>query len=51
MKIGYARVSTYGQNLDTQIEILKNEGCERIFQEKISGTILKRREGFEPSRR
>lgn len=38
MKIGYARVSTREQNLDMQIKAFENEGCEKIFQEKISGT-------------
>jgi DNA invertase Pin-like site-specific DNA recombinase len=36
MKIGYARVSTYDQNLDLQINDLKNYGCEKIFKDKIS---------------
>ncbi|SFV56335.1 Site-specific recombinase, resolvase family [hydrothermal vent metagenome] len=38
MKVGYARVSSTGQNLEAQIEILKKAGCEKIFQEKKSGT-------------
>jgi len=37
MKIGYARVSTQDQNLTLQTMALRNEGCERIFEEKISG--------------
>ncbi|MEI4617343.1 recombinase family protein [Bacillus cereus] len=44
MQIGYARVSTHEQNLDLQIDALKKNGCERIFQEKISGANRKRPE-------
>ena len=38
MKVGYARVSSEGQNLEVQLETLKQYGCEKIFQEKVSGT-------------
>jgi DNA invertase Pin-like site-specific DNA recombinase len=38
MKIGYARVSTTGQELESQIEQLKKEGCDKIFTEKFTGT-------------
>lgn len=38
MKVGYARVSSTGQNLQSQIEALEKAGCEKIFQEKKSGT-------------
>src|SRR5947207_15782933 len=44
MKIGYARVSTTGQDLDTQRDILTKEGCEKIFEEKVTGTSTKKRE-------
>ena len=38
MKIGYARVSTQDQNLDRQMDNLRAAGCERIFNEKMTGT-------------
>ena len=37
MKIGYARVSTMEQNLDSQIQQLEVAGCEIILEEKVSG--------------
>ena len=37
MLVGYARVSSNNQNLDSQIEALKNIGCTKIFTEKKSG--------------
>ncbi|MGJ8681192.1 recombinase family protein [Paraglaciecola sp.] len=37
MKIGYARVSTDEQVLDSQIQHLESIGCEKIFTEKQSG--------------
>ncbi|MBR1557172.1 MAG: recombinase family protein [Prevotella sp.] len=37
MKIGYARVSSVGQHLDMQRTALKDAGCERIYQETVSG--------------
>ena len=44
MKIGYARVSMSDQNLDRQIDLLMKEGCERIYQEKGTGTRIDRSE-------
>lgn len=44
MKIGYARVSTQDQNLDRQIDQLKAAGCEKIYQEKVTGKTKSRPE-------
>ena len=44
MIIGYARVSTQEQNLDRQLDNLKAQGCERIYQEKMTGTKANRPE-------
>lgn len=44
MVIGYARCSTADQNLDWQLDALHKEGCERIYQEKVSGTKKERPE-------
>jgi len=40
--IGYARVSSKEQNLQRQIEALKNYGCDRIFTEKESAKDFER---------
>lgn len=37
MKLGYARVSTAGQNLVEQRAALEDAGCKRIYSEKKSG--------------
>ena len=44
LKIGYARVSTNDQNLENQIALLTEAGCEDIFEEKISGAKKSRPE-------
>jgi len=38
MKYGYARVSTVNQDLESQLQALKSEGCEKIYQDKFTGT-------------
>ena len=42
MIFGYARVSTQDQNLDLQIDALKQYGVDQIFQEKMTGTKRER---------
>jgi DNA invertase Pin-like site-specific DNA recombinase len=42
--VGYARVSTYGQTLDAQLEQLRKAGCAKIYREKVTGARADRRE-------
>ena len=37
MIFGYARVSTVEQKLETQIELLKQQGCEKVYTDIASG--------------
>ncbi|HDR7632416.1 TPA: recombinase family protein [Bacillus mycoides] len=44
MKYGYARVSTVTQDLESQLQTLKAEGCDVIYSEKFTGTTTDRPE-------
>jgi len=46
-RIGYARCSSQGQNLDRQIAALRAERCDVIFREKVSGKSLRNRPELE----
>jgi DNA invertase Pin-like site-specific DNA recombinase len=43
-RIGYARVSTYSQTLETQLDQLRGAGCTKIYREKVTGAHNDRRE-------
>ena len=42
--IGYARVSTVGQTLDSQLEQLRGAGCTKIYRKKATGARADRRQ-------
>lgn len=43
-RLGYARVSTYGQTLDAQLEQLRADGCAKTFRERVTGARADGRE-------
>lgn len=45
-KVGYARVSSDSQKLDSQIDLLKRAGCKKIYKDKVSG-IKTNRPGWD----
>lgn len=47
MLIGYARVSTKGQNIDRQIATLRSAGCDEIYRDKASGKAIRGRPQLE----
>lgn len=46
MKVGYARVSKYEQNLALQMDALEEAGCEKLFHDQVSGAKTQR-PGFD----
>ena len=44
MIVGYARVSTDGQSLESQQAALTQAGAERVFSEKVSGAVTDRKQ-------
>ena len=41
-RIGYARVSSLGQNLDSQMDSLKQAGCLKTFTDMLTGSRMER---------
>lgn len=47
IRVGYARVSSSSQSLDVQREALFDAGCEKVFEEKVSGTSTSGRDELQ----
>lgn len=45
--VGYARVSSSSQSLDLQTEQLAENGCEKLFAEKMTGTSTNKRNALQ----
>ena len=41
-RVGYVRVSSVGQNLDSQIDALQKAGCKKTFSDKMTGSRMDR---------
>lgn len=41
-RIGYARVSSVGQNLDSQLDALQKADCRKTFADKMTGSRMDR---------
>jgi DNA invertase Pin-like site-specific DNA recombinase len=42
MRVGHARISTQDQRLDVQQEALTRSGCDKLFEDTISGRVIDR---------
>jgi len=47
IKVGYARVSSQSQSLDNQRDRLAQFGCQRVFEEKYSGSTADNRKSLQ----
>jgi DNA invertase Pin-like site-specific DNA recombinase len=41
-RIGYARVSSVGQNLDSQLDALRKAGCGKVFSDRMTASRMDR---------
>jgi DNA invertase Pin-like site-specific DNA recombinase len=41
-RVGYVRVSTREQNIESQTDLLDEAGCEKVFIDKVSGKLARR---------